>query len=68
MVELHSLNFRVVTTNFLGVRIFRKFILKFEELAMCQKDADRMANSVDPGSDCFFRKTAKQCAPSKDLK
>ena len=24
-VEPHSLNFRVITTNFLGVRIFRKF-------------------------------------------
>ena len=25
MVELHSSNFRVITTNFLGVQIFRKF-------------------------------------------
>ena len=25
IVEPHSLNFRVITTNFLGVRIFRKF-------------------------------------------
>ena len=25
MVEPHSLNFRVITANFLGVRIFRKF-------------------------------------------
>ena len=25
MVELHSSNFRVITTNVLGVRIFRKF-------------------------------------------
>ena len=25
MVEQHSLNFRVITTNVLGVRIFRKF-------------------------------------------
>ena len=25
MVELQSSNFRVITTNFLGVRIFRKF-------------------------------------------
>ena len=25
MVEPHSSNFRVITTNFLGVRIFRKF-------------------------------------------
>ena len=25
MVERHSSNFRVITTNFLGVRIFRKF-------------------------------------------
>ena len=25
MVELHSSNFRVITTNYLGVRIIRKF-------------------------------------------
>ena len=25
LVEPHSSNFRVITTNFLGVRIFRKF-------------------------------------------
>ena len=25
MLEPHSSNFRVITTNFLGVRIFRKF-------------------------------------------
>ena len=25
MIEPHSSNFRVITTNFLGVRIFRKF-------------------------------------------
>ena len=25
MVEPHSSNFRVITTNFLGVRIFKKF-------------------------------------------
>ena len=44
MVEPHSSNFRVITINFLGVRIFRKFtvnigtpeiivviILKFEQ-------------------------------------
>ena len=27
MVELHSLNFRVITTNILGVRIFRNFMV-----------------------------------------
>ena len=27
MVEPHSLNFRVITTNFWGVRIFRKFMV-----------------------------------------
>ena len=27
MVEPHSSNFRVITTNVLGVRIFRKFIV-----------------------------------------
>ena len=27
MVEPHSSNFRVITTNFLGVRIFRKFMV-----------------------------------------
>ena len=27
MVELHSSNFRVITTNFLGVQIFRKFTI-----------------------------------------
>ena len=29
MVETHSSNFRVITTNFLGVRIFRKFTVLF---------------------------------------
>ena len=28
MVEPHSSNFRVITTNFLGVRIFRKFTVQ----------------------------------------
>ena len=28
MVEPHSSNFRVITTKFLGVRIFRKFTVK----------------------------------------
>ena len=30
MVEPHSSNFRVITTNFLGVRIFRKFTVLLE--------------------------------------
>ena len=29
MAEPHSLNFRVITTNFLGVQIFRKFTVSF---------------------------------------
>ena len=34
MVEPHSSNFRMITTNVLGVRIFRKFtvVLIFEKL------------------------------------
>ena len=32
MVEPHSSNFRVITTNFLGVRIFRKFRELLEKL------------------------------------
>ena len=32
MVEPHSSNFRVITTNFLGVRIFRKFTICFFHL------------------------------------
>ena len=31
MVEPHSSNFRVITTNFLGVRIFSKFTLPRSE-------------------------------------
>ena len=31
MVEPHSSNFRVITTNFLGVRIFRKFTITVAE-------------------------------------
>ena len=51
MVEPHSSNFRVITTNILGVQIFRKFMvvtLKFEQGCCTTKDADGMANSVDP--------------------
>ena len=33
MVEPHSLNFRVIVTNFLGVRIFRKFTVKQQFVA-----------------------------------
>ena len=32
MVEPHSSNFRVITTNFLGVRIFRKFTVTTSEI------------------------------------
>ena len=32
MVEPHSSNFRVITTNFLGVRIFRKFTVMVENI------------------------------------
>ena len=32
MVEPHSSNFRVITTNVLGVRIFRKFTVLWDEL------------------------------------
>ena len=32
MVESHSLNFRVITTNFLRVRIFRKFTVSNKNL------------------------------------
>ena len=31
MVGAHSSNFRVITTNFLGVRIFRKFTVLQDE-------------------------------------
>ena len=32
MVESHTSNFKVITTNFLGVRIFRKFmVLQFSD-------------------------------------
>ena len=60
MVEPHRSNFRVITTNCLGVRIFRKFTVIIRKLKqrglpksirvihVCPKDSDRMANSVDP--------------------
>ena len=32
MVEPHSSNSRVITTNFLGVRIFRKFTVFYQKL------------------------------------
>ena len=32
MVEPHSSNFRVITTNFLGVRLFRKFKVYYVEV------------------------------------
>ena len=37
MVEPHSSNFRVITTNFLGVQIFRKFTVKGDEKIILQK-------------------------------
>ena len=37
MVEPHSSNFRVITTNFLGVRIFRKYTV---DLQLCQLTKD----------------------------
>ena len=33
MVEPHSSNFRVITTNFLGVRIFRRFTVYWNQVA-----------------------------------
>ena len=36
IVEPHSSNFRVITTNFLGVRIFRKFTVLSESVVMWQ--------------------------------
>ena len=41
MVKPHSSNFRVITTNVLGVRKLKIITV------MCQKDSGRMANSVD---------------------
>ena len=43
MVEPHSSNFRVITTNFLGVRIFRKFKVVGDESTVffgCPKTQD----------------------------
>ena len=46
MVELHSSNFRVITTNILGVRIFRKFmVVDFEieyKLSCCITPFDHL--------------------------
>ena len=48
MVEPHSSNFKVITTNFLGVQIFRKFtVVWVYHTGICQKDAEGMANSAD---------------------
>ena len=46
MIEPHSSNFRVITTNFLGVQIFRKFTVIYSS---GPKFSDRQvyANSVD---------------------
>ena len=38
MVEPHSSNFRVITTNFLGVRIFRKFTVVYPS-SWCSLDS-----------------------------
>ena len=50
MVEPHSSNFKVITTNVLGVRIFRKFTVTkwLCHRVIRPKDADEMANSVYP--------------------
>ena len=53
MVEPHSSNFRVITTNFLGVRIFRKFTVLMHYPGSYHngpKFSDRLvsANSADP--------------------
>ena len=60
MVEPHSSNFRVITTNFLGVRIFRKFTVDISIKSLCScviyesvmnlKFSDRQiwGNNVDP--------------------
>ena len=58
-VESHSSNFRLITTNFLGVRIFRKFtVVCFSFVCIKPNHADRMTNSVDldqtaPESGCL---------------
>ena len=41
MIKPHCSNFRVITANFLGVRIVRIFTVG-------PKDVNGMANSVDP--------------------
>ena len=48
--EPHSSNFRVITTNVLGVRIFRKFTICGFTIQCSKKilHARRMANSGDP--------------------
>ena len=39
MVETHILNFRVITTNFFGVQIFRKFtVISGVTLLKCMND------------------------------
>ena len=74
MVELHTSNFRVITTNFLGVRIFRKFTVVCTNLwkpyvrqwkVKLQHDIRLLTVSgrkYEPRHD----KTNKMSAPSKD--
>ena len=40
MIQPHSSNLRVITTNFLGVRIFRKFTVWYNVLVSEQDDYD----------------------------
>ena len=51
MVDPHSSNFRVITTNFLGVRIFRKFTVcalilvnRLEELILPRNSVSRLTD------------------------
>ena len=50
MVEPHSSNFRVITTNFLGVRIFRKFTVSINALIEPQHDKTNKMTCA-PGED-----------------
>ena len=51
MEEPHSLNFRVITTHFLGVRIFRKFTgatnISLIKMRFDDNAAKQLVNVVD---------------------
>ena len=61
MVEPHSSNFRVITTNFLCVRIFMKFMVTAKIKCSCQSP-DQTATSSSLGRSSLIRSGSKPFA------